>query len=95
MASKPVAITVEKTFFVRGTLIVVPDLPADSFPAGSRLSLEVRDAIGGVRIAAGSFEVEHLRLIGGGSRWHGLIVLDHRFADAVEPGNTLTATVEE
>ena len=34
-----------------------------------------------------------VRLSGGGSKWHGLIVLDRRFADAAKQGNTLIATL--
>jgi hypothetical protein len=87
----PATFVVEDSFKLEGRgLVLAPPLPADRFPSGANLVVEVCYPDGAVETCVGRFLVEHLLLTGGGSAWSGVVVLDEEAPD-VRPGNKVTA----
>jgi hypothetical protein len=93
MNNEPIVIVVEDSFVIRGRgVLVAPSVEVGRLPNWTRLTIDLVDPDGNVRHVMGHFGNEHLSLIGGGSRWEGVIILDDD-AGRVAPGTTLTARV--
>jgi hypothetical protein len=85
--SEPFTIVVEDSFHISGRgILLAPGLDADWLPPGTRVRLEVVSPGGESRAIEGRFEVEHLRLLAGGSKLQGVILLDESVGK-IEPGS--------
>jgi len=83
---------VENSFCIRGRgVVLAPAFEHDRFPAGTRFTVSISDAHGDLRVEHAHFLVEHIRLAGGGSRWHGVFVLDEGAAH-VQSGTRVSCT---
>jgi hypothetical protein len=92
MSSDPHVLTfvVEDSFHIRGRgVVLAPAFEVDRFPSGTRLTVSIAASSGEPQIVLGRFLVEHARLVGGGSKWNGVVMLDEG-AGRVEPGTRVT-----
>jgi hypothetical protein len=92
MSSDPDALTfvVEDSFCIRDRgIVLTPTFETNRFASGTRLTVTISLAPGESKTVQGRFLIEHTRLEGGGSKWHGVVVLDEG-AHRIEPGTEVT-----
>jgi hypothetical protein len=93
-SGEPTALTfvVEDSFDIPGRgVVLAPAFESDRFRSGTRFTVSISAASEDPRVEHGQFLVEHIRLAGGGSRWHGVFVLDEGAA-RVEPGTRVSCS---
>jgi hypothetical protein len=94
--SKRTHFVLEDSFLIKGRgWVLAPALEVDAFPANTELVVELVAPDGQATLLRGHFYVEHLRLVDGGSRWNGVVVLNE-FAEKPTQGSQVRcAPVED
>jgi hypothetical protein len=83
-------LVVEDSFHIESRgWVLAPALPVERFPANASLAVDIVGPDGAAWSGSGRFMVEHLRMLDGASKWHGVIVLEESAAK-VPPGSRLT-----
>ena len=90
-------IKVQDTFLIAGRgLVLLPDLPV---PTGAgftsfRCTVQLEAPTGRVAEEDAVMQLEHLHLVGGGSRWHVVVTLPNATKDQVPVGSIVRASAE-
>ena len=94
MTDDAIHVVVEDVFRLEKRGIVVsPQFDPDRLPWNSELTIDVVHPDGQSGEVRGHFVVEHSRLLDGGSRWQGAIVIELEYVGVVRPGDSITARV--
>lgn len=74
--TEQISFMLEDSFFIKERgWILTPAAPVDAFANNAPLTVTVKTPDGSTLTLEGKFLLEHLRLVDGGSRWHGVVVL--------------------
>ncbi len=74
--TRTIAFVLEDSFLIAGRgWVLAPPTSVESFAANSVLAVEVTEPNGAERSVAATFQLEHFRLVAGGSKWHGVVVV--------------------